>query len=185
MGSVPYELLFGCLPVLESRNLKMKAVLLLFAMIVVAFGQEADEGWEETPPADPPVEENKYKTDKYGKKPYGYKPKYGQESYGYQKPPTYGGYDDYEYKPTYGQESYGYQRPMYGGYQKHGYGSSYGYKKPYGTKYDSSHVDNTIKKVGEYADAQEDYKKQSLNIKYSYDAVPTEYDYVEKYGWGR
>ena len=63
--------------------------------------------------------------------------------------------------------------------------SSYGYKKPYGTKYDSSHVDNTIKKVGEYADAQEDYKKQSLNIKYSYDAVPTEYDYVEKYGWGR
>merc|ERR1712226_1544552 len=40
-------------------------------------------------------------------------------------------------------------------------------------------------KVGEYADAQEDYKKQSLNIKYSYDAVPTEYDYVEKYGWGR
>merc|ERR1712156_1099462 len=208
------ELLFGCLPVLESRNLKMKAVLLLFAMIVVAFGQEADEGWEETPPADPPVEENKYKTDKYGKKPYGYKPKYGyqppkpyggygykkpvyggygnygykptygHDSYGYQKP-TYGGYDDYGYKPTYGQESYGYQRPMYGGYQKHGYGSSYGYKKPYGTKYDSSHVDNTIKKVGEYADAQEDYKKQSLNIKYSYDAVPTEYDYVEKYGWGR
>merc|ERR1712113_1138360 len=215
MGSVLYELLFGCLSVLESRNLKMKAVLLLFAMIVVAFGQEADEGWEETPPADPPVEENKYKTDKYGKKPYGYKPKYGyqppkpyggygykkpvyggyddygykpsygQESYGYQKPPTYGGYDDYEYKPTYGHDSYGYQRPMYGGYQKHGYGSSYGYKKPYGTKYDSSHVDNTIKKVGEYADAQEDYKKQSLNIKYSYDAVPTEYDYVEKYGWGR
>merc|ERR1712113_541695 len=215
MGSVLYELLFGCLPVLESRNLKMKAVLLLFAMIVVAFGQEADEGWEETPPADPPVEENKYKTDKYGKKPYGYKPKYGyqptyghdsygyqkpnyggyddygykpsygQESYGYQKPPTYGGYDDYEYKPTYGHDSYGYQRPMYGGYQKHGYGSSYGYKKPYGTKDDSSHVDNTIKKVGEYADAQEDYKKQSLNIKYSYDAVPTEYDYVEKYGWGR
>merc|ERR1712113_453261 len=215
MGSVLYELLFGCLSVLESRNLKMKAVLLLFAMIVVAFGQEADEGWEETPPADPPVEENKYKTDKYGKKPYGYKPKYGyqppkpyggygyrkpvyggyddygykpsygQESYGYQKPPTYGGYDNYGYKPTYGHDSYGYQRPMYGGYQKHGYGSSYGYKKPYGTKYDSSHVDNTIKKVGEYADAQEDYKKQSLNIKYSYDAVPTEYDYVEKYGWGR
>merc|ERR1712073_5306 len=181
-------------------------------MIVVAFGQEADEGWEETPPADPPVEENKYKTDKYGNKPYGYKPKYGyqppkpyggygykkpvyggygnygykpsygQESYGYQKP-TYGGYD--EYKPNYGHESYGYQNPMYGGYQKHGYGNSYGYKKPYGTKYDSSHVDNTIKKVGEYADAQEDYKKQSLNIKYSYDAVPTEYDYVEKYGWGR
>merc|ERR1712203_835825 len=212
--SVLYELLFGCLPVLESRNLKMKAVLLLFAMIVVAFGQEADEGWEETPPADPPVEENKYKTDKYGKKPYGYKPKYGyqppkpyggygykkpvyggygnygykptysQESYGYQKP-SYGGYDDYGYKPTYGHNSYGYQNPMYGGYQKHGYGNSYGYKKPYGTKYDSSHVDNTIKKVGEYADAQEDHKKQSLNIKYSYDAVPTEYDYVEKYGWGR
>merc|ERR1712020_177462 len=197
------------------KEFKMKAVLLLFAMIVVAFGQEADEGWEETPPADPPVEENKYKTDKYGNKPYGYKPKYGyqppkpyggygykkpvyggygnygykpsygQESYGYQKPPTYGGYDNYGYKPTYGHDSYGYQRPMYGGYQKHGYGSSYGYKKPYGTKYDSSHVDNTIKKVGEYADAQEDYKKQSLNIKYSYDAVPTEYDYVEKYGWGR
>merc|ERR1711863_253266 len=214
MGSVLYELLFGCLPVLESRNLKMKAVLLLFAMIVVAFGQEADEGWEETPPTDPPVEENKYKTGKYGKKPYGYKPKYGyqppkpyggygykkpvyggygnygykptygHDSYGYQKP-TYGGYDNYGYKPTYGHDSYGYQRPMYGGYQKHGYGSSYGYKKPYGTKYDSSHVDNTIKKVGEYADAQEDYKKQSLNIKYSYDAVPTEYDYVEKYGWGR
>merc|ERR1711863_22873 len=214
MGSVLYELLFGCLPVLESRNLKMKAVLLLFAMIVVAFGQEADEGWEETPPADPPVEENKYKTDKYGKKPYGYKPKYGyqppkpyggygykkpvyggygnygykptygHDSYGYQKP-TYGGYDNYGYKPTYGHDSYGYQRPMYGGYQKHGYGNSYGYKKSYGTKYDSSHVDNTIKKVGEYADAQEDYKKQSLNIKYSYDAVPTEYDYVEKYGWGR
>merc|ERR1711874_772461 len=212
MGSVLYEFLFGCLPGLESRNLKMKAVLLLFAMIVVAFGQEADEGWEETPPADPPVEENKYKTDKYGNKPYGYKPKYGyqppkpyggysykkpvyggygnygckptygQDSYGYQKP-TYGGYD--EYKPNYGQESYGYQKPSYGGYQKHGYGNSYGYKKPYGTKYDSSHVDNTIKKVGEYADAQEDYKKQSLNIKYSYDAVPTEYDYVEKYGWGR
>merc|ERR1711910_238240 len=210
--SVPYELLFGCLLVLESRNLKMKAVLLLFAMIVVAFGQETDEGWEETPPADPPVEENKYKTDKYGNKPYGYKPKYGyqppkpyggygykkpvyggygnygykptygHDSYGYQKP-TYGGYD--EYKPTYGQESYGYQKPSYGGYQKHGYGNSYGYKKPYGTKYDSSHVDNTIKKVGEYADAQEVYKKQSLNIKYSYDAVPTEYDYVEKYGWGR
>merc|ERR1711883_29428 len=192
----------------------MKAVLLLFAMIVVAFGQETDEGWEETPPADPPVEENKYKTDKYGNKPYGYKPKYGyqppkpyggygykkpvyggygnygykptygHDSYGYQKP-TYGGYDNYGYKPTYGHDSYGYQRPMYGGYQKHGYGNSYGYKKPYGTKYDSSHVDNTIKKVGEYADAQEDYKKQSLNIKYSYDAVPTEYDYVEKYGWGR
>merc|ERR1712110_1064298 len=205
-------------------------------MIVVAFGQEADEDWEETPPADPPVEENKYKTDKYGNKPYGYKPKYGyqppkpyggygykkptyggygdyrykpsygQESYGYQKPtyggydeykptygqesygyqkPSYGGYDNYGYKPTYGHNSYGYQNPMYGGYQKHGYGNSYGYKKPYGTKYDSSHVDNTIKKVGEYADAQEDYKKQSLNIKYSYDAVPTEYDYVEKYGWGR
>ena len=87
----------------------MKAVLLLFAMIVVAFGQEADEGWEETPPADPPVEvsifpqnkllrnisfhfefflkENKYKTDKYGNKPYGYKPKYG-----YQPPKPYGGY---------------------------------------------------------------------------------------------
>merc|ERR1711936_1393356 len=206
--------LFGCLPGLESRNLKMKAVLLLFAIIVVAFGQEADEGWEETPPADPPVEENKYKTDKYGNKPYGYKPKYGyqppkpyggygykkpvyggygnygykptygQESYGYQKP-SYGGYDNYGYKQTYGHNSYGYQNPMYGGYQKHGYGNSYGYKKPYGTKYDSSHVDNTIKKVGEYADAQEDYKKQSLNIKYSYDAVPTEYDYVEKYGWGR
>merc|ERR1712110_922129 len=214
MGSVLYELLFGCLPGLESRNLKMKAVLLLFGMIVVAFGQEADEGWEETPPADPPVEENKYKTDKYGNKPYGYKPKYGYQppkpyggygykkpvyggygnygykptyghhSYGYQKP-TYGGYGDYGYKPTYGHKSYGYQNPMYGGYQKHGYGNSYGYKKPYGTKYDSSHVDNTIKKVGEYADAQEDYKKQSLNIKYSYDAVPTEYDYVEKYGWGR
>merc|ERR1711981_934440 len=236
--SVLYELLFGCLPGLESRNLKMKAVLLLFAMIVVAFGQEADEGWEETPPADPPVEENKYKTDKYGNKPsgykpkygyqppkpyggygykkpvyggygnYGYKPTYGHDSYGYQKP-TYGGYGDYGYKPSYGQESYGYQKPTYGGYQKHGYGNSYGhnsygyqnpmyggylkhgygnsygYKKPYGTKYDSSHVDNTIKKVGEYADAQEDYKKQSLNIKYSYDAVPTEYDYVEKYGWGR
>merc|ERR1712001_153035 len=197
---VLYELLFGCLPVLESRNLKMKAVLLLFAMIVVAFGQEADEGWEETPPADPPVEENKYKTDKYGNKPYGgygykkpvyggygnygYKPTYGHDSYGYQKP-TYGGYDNYGYKPTYGHNSYGYQNPVYGGYQKHGYGNSYGYKKPYGTKYDSSHVDNTIKKVGEYADAQEDYKKQSLNIKYSYDAVPTEYDYVEKYGWGR
>merc|ERR1712038_2023807 len=251
--------------VLESRNLKMKVVLLLFAMIVVAFGQEADEGWEETPPADPPVEESKYKTDKYGKKPYGYKPKYdhkpkygyqppkpygyqppkpyggygynkkpvyggygnygpkptyGHDSYGYQKPtygqesygyktPTYGGYDDYGYKPTYGQESYGYQtptyggyddygykptygqdsygyqkptyggydnygykptyghnsygyqQPMYGGYQKHSYGNSYGYKKPYGKKYDSSHVDNTIKKVGEYADAQEDYKTQS------------------------
>merc|ERR1712109_410069 len=251
--------------VLESRNLKMKVVLLLFAMIVVAFGQEADEGWEETPPADPPVEESKYKTDKYGKKPYGYKPKYdhkpkygyqppkpygyqspkpyggygynkkpvyggygnygpkptyGHDSYGYQKPtygqesygyqtPTYGGYDDYGYKPTYGQDSYGYQKPtyggydnygykptyghnsygyqqpMYGGYQKHSYGNSYGYKKPYGKKYDSSHVDNTIKKVGEYADAQEDYKTQSLNVKYSYDAVPTEYDYVEKYGWGR
>merc|ERR1712223_1584132 len=227
--------------VLESRNLKMKVVLLLFAMIVVAFGQEADEGWEETPPADPPVEESKYKTDKYGKKPYGYKPKYdhkpkygyqppkpygyqppkpyggygynkkpvyggygnygpkptyGHDSYGYQKPtygqesygyqtPTYGGYDDYGYKPTYGQDSYGYQKPTYGGYQKHSYGNSYGYKKPYGKKYDSSHVDNTIKKVGEYADAQEDYKTQSLNVKYSYDAVPTEYDYVEKYGWGR
>merc|ERR1739847_50253 len=64
-------------------------------------------------------------------------------------------------------------------------GNSYGYKKPYGKKYDSSHVDNTIKKVGEYADAQEDYKTQSLNVEYSYDAVPTEYDYVEKYGWGR
>merc|ERR1712141_563321 len=214
MGSVLYELLFDCLPGLESRNLKMKAVLLLFAIIVVAFGQEADEGWEETPPADPPVEENKYKTDKYGNKPYGYKPKYGyqppkpyggygykktvyggygnygykptygHDSYGYQKP-SYGGYDNYGYKPTYGHNSYGYQNPMYGGYLKHGYGNSYGYKKPYGTKYDSSHVDNTIKKVGEYADAQEDYKKQSLNIKYSYDAVPTEYDYVEKYGWGR
>merc|ERR1711953_906805 len=214
MGSVLYELLFGCLPGLESRNLKMKAVLLLFAIIVVAFGQEADEGWEESPPADPPVEENKYKTDKYGNKPYGYKPKYGyqppkpyggygykkpvyggygnygykptygHDSYGYQKP-TYGGYDNYGYKQTYGHNSYGYQNPMYGGYLKHGYGNSYGYKKPYGTKYDSSHVDNTIKKVGEYADAQEDYKKQSLNIKYSYDAVPTEYDYVEKYGWGR
>merc|ERR1739848_55090 len=253
--SVLYELLFCCLPFLESRNLKMKVVLLLFAMIVVAFGQEADEGWEETPPADPnnpPVEENKYKTDKYGKKPYGYKPKYdhkpkygyqppkpygyqppkpyggygykkpvhggygnygykptyghesygyqtptyggyddygykstyGQDSYGYQKP-TYGGYDNYGYKPTYGHDSYGYQKQMYGGYQKHGYGNSYGYKKPYGKKYDSSHVDNTIKKVGEYADAQEDYKTQSLNVKYSYDAVPTEYDYVEKYGWGR
>merc|ERR1712087_626736 len=215
--------------VLESRNLKMKVLLLLFAMIVVAFGQEADEGWEETPPADPPVEESKYKTDKYGKKPYGYKPKYdhkpkygyqppkpygyqppkpyggygynkkpvyggygnygpkptyGQDSYGYQKP-TYGGYDNYGYKPTYGHNSYGYQQPMYGGYQKHSYGNSYGYKKPYGKKYDSSHVDNTIKKVGEYADAQEDYKTQSLNVKYSYDAVPTEYNYVEKYGWGR
>merc|ERR1739847_186570 len=215
--SVLYELLFCCLPFLESRNLKMKVVLLLFAMIVVAFGQEADEGWEETPPADPPVEENKYKTDKYGKKPYGYKPKYdhkpkygyqppkpyggygykkpvhggygnygykptyghdsygyqtptyGQESYGYQTPtygvyddygykptygqdsygyqkPTYGGYDNYGYKPTYGHDSYGYQKQMYGGYQKHGYGNSYGYKKPYGKKYDSSHVDNTIKK---------------------------------------
>merc|ERR1712036_59904 len=190
MGSVLYEFLLGCLPVLESRNLKMKAVLLLFAMIVVAFGQEADEGWEETPPADPPVEENKYKTDKSGNKPYGYKPKYGYQppkpygGYGYKKP-VYGGYGNYGYKPTYGHYSYGYQNPMYGGYQKHGYGNSYGYKKPYGTKYDSSHVDNTIKKVGEYADAQEDYKKQSLNIKYSYDAVPTEYDYVEKYGWGR
>merc|ERR1711963_630666 len=215
--------------VLESRNLKMKVVLLLFAMIVVAFGQEADEGWEETPPADPPVEESKYKTDKYGKKPYGCKPKYdhkpkygyqppkpygyqppkpyggygynkkpvyggygnygpkptyGHDSYGYQKP-TYGGYDNYGYKPTYGHNSYGYQTPTYGGYQKHSYGNSYGYKKPYGKKYDSSHVDNTIKKVGEYADAQEDYKTQSLNVKYSYDAVPTEYDYVEKYGWGR
>merc|ERR1711953_1098485 len=187
MGSVLYELLFGCLPGLESRNLKMKAVLLLFAMIVVAFGQEADEGWEEPPPADPPVEENKYKTDKYGNKPYGYKPKYGyqppkpyggygykkpvyggygnygykptygQESYGYQKP-SYGGYDNYGYKQTYGHNSYGYQNPMYGGYLKHGYGNSYGYKKPYGTKYDSSHVDNPIKKVGEYAGAQEDYK---------------------------
>merc|ERR1711953_753713 len=220
---VLYELLFGCLPVLESRNLKMKAVLLLFAMIVVAFGQETDEGWEETPPADPPVEENKYKTDKYGNKPkYGYQPPKPHGGYGYKKPvyggygnygyqppkpyggygykkPVYGGYGNYGYKPSYGQESYGYQKSTYGGYdeykptygqescgyQKLGYGNSYGYKKPYGTKYDSSHVDNTIKKVGEYADAQEDYKKQSLNIKYSYDAVPTEYDYVEKYGWGR
>ena len=105
----------------------MKVVLLLFAMIVVAFGQEADEGWEETPPADPPVEvsifpqkncyqyifldspfqfeiifkESKYKTDKYGKKPYGYKPKYDHKPkygyqppkpYGYQPPKPYGGY---------------------------------------------------------------------------------------------
>merc|ERR1711994_446106 len=215
--------------VLESRNLKMKVVLLLFAMIVVAFGQEADEGWEETPPADPPVEESKYKTDKYGKKPYGYKPKYDHKpkygyqppkpygyqppkpygGYGYNKKPVYGGYgnygpkptyghDSYGYqKPTYGQESYGYQTPTYGGYDDYGYKPtygqdsygyqkhSYGYKKPYGKKYDSIHVDNTIKKVGEYADAQEDYKTQSLNVKYSYDAVPTEYDYVEKYGWGR
>merc|ERR1712110_856248 len=113
MGSVLYEFLSGCLPVLESRNLKMKAVLLLFAIIVVAFGQEADEGWEETPPADPPVEENKYKTDKYGNKPYGYKPKYGYQppkpygGYGYKKP-VYGGYGNYGYKPTYGHDSYGY-----------------------------------------------------------------------------
>merc|ERR1739847_133264 len=117
--SVLYELLFCCLPFLESRNLKMKVVLLLFAMIVVAFGQEADEGWEETPPADPnnpPVEENKYKTDKYGKKPYGYKPKYDHKpKYGYQ-PPTYG-QESYGYQtPSYGQESYGYQTPAYGGY---------------------------------------------------------------------
>merc|ERR1712072_117940 len=53
-----------------------------------------------------------------------------------------------------------------------------------GTKYDPNHVEATVKKVGEYAGAQEKYKKQSLNVKYSYDAVPTEYDYIEKYGWG-
>merc|ERR1719219_1978271 len=57
-------------------------------------------------------------------------------------------------------------------------------KKHYGTKYDPNHVEATVKKVGEYAGAQEKYKKQSLNVKYSYDAVPTEYDYIEKYGWG-
>merc|ERR1739848_547925 len=74
--------------------------------------------------------------------------------------------------------------PMYGGYQKHGYGNSYGYKKPYGKKYDSSHVDNTIKKVGEYADAQEDSKTQSLNVKYSYE--PSQPNTItSKYGWGR
>ena len=64
--------------------------------------------------------------------------------------------------------------------------NSYGHKEQhYGTKYDHSHIDSTIKKVGQYADAQEQYKKQHLNVKYSYDAVPTEYDYVEKYGWGK
>merc|ERR1739847_245779 len=109
MGRELYELLFCCLLsfVLESRNLKMKAVLLLFAMIVVAFGQEADEGWEETPPADPPVEENKYKTDKYGKKPYGYKPKYDHKpKYGYQPPKPYG------YQPPKPYGGYGSKKPM-------------------------------------------------------------------------
>merc|ERR1711994_1161438 len=124
--------------VLESRNLKMKVVLLLFAMIVVAFGQEADEGWEKTPPADPPVEESKYKTDKYGKKPYGYKPKYDHKpkygyqppkpygGYGYNKKPVYGGYGNYGPKPTYGHDSYGYQKPTYGGYDDYGYKPTYG-----------------------------------------------------------
>merc|ERR1711992_185202 len=102
--------------VLESRNLKMKAVLLLFAVIVVAFGQEADEGWEETPPADPPVEENKYKTDKYGKKPYGYKPKYDHKpKYGYQPPKPYG------YQPPKPYGGYGYKKPVHGGYGNYGY----------------------------------------------------------------
>merc|ERR1712087_702767 len=102
--------------VLESRNLKMKVVLLLFAMIVVAFGQEADEGWEETPPADPPVEESKYKTDKYGKKPYGYKPKYDHKpKYGYQPPKPYG------YQPPKPYGGYGYnKKPVYGGYGNYG-----------------------------------------------------------------
>merc|ERR1712110_1029459 len=133
---------------------------------------------------------------------------YGHDSYGYKKP-VYGGYDYYGYQPTYGgyqKDSYGgyggnqigsyggygggYQKQSYGGYGggyqtgSYGYGNSYGYKKHYGTKYDPNHVEATMKKVGEYAGAQEKYKKQSLNVKYSYDAVPTEYDYIEKYGWG-
>merc|ERR1712141_591806 len=153
-----------------------------------------------------------YGHDSYGyKKPvyggydyYGYQPTYGgyhQNSYGGGLPEdSYGGYGGYQKDSyggyggnqigSYGGYGGGYQKQSYGGYGggyqtgSYGYGNSYGYKKHYGTKYDPNHVEATMKKVGEYAGAQEKYKKQSLNVKYSYDAVPTEYDYIEKYGWG-
>merc|ERR1711981_279403 len=58
-----------------------------------------------------------------------------------------------EYENNHGKKSYGYKPQGYGYKTK-----TYGYKKHYGTKYDPNHVEATVKKVGEYAGAQEKYR---------------------------
>merc|ERR1712072_949353 len=118
----------------------------------------------------------------YPKESYGgYGGGYSEDSYGGGLPEdSYGGYGGYQKDSyggyggnqigSYGGYGGGYQKQSYGGYGggyqtgSYGYGNSYGYKKHYGTKYDPNHVEATVKKVGEYAGAQEKYKKQSLNV---------------------
>ena len=77
-------------------------------------------------------------------KKYGYQP---HKSYGYQPPKTYG----------YHQSHSDY------GYQPH---TNYGVKKPevFGFTYNDGHIDHTINKVTQYANAQDAYKSQQLNV---------------------
>ena len=70
---------------------------------------------------------------------------------GYAPPKKYG------YQP---HKSYGYQPPKTYGYHQ------YGVKKPevFGFTYNDGHIDHTINKVTQYANAQDAYKSQQLNV---------------------
>merc|ERR1712020_745594 len=87
---------------------------------------------------------------------------------GYAPPKKYG------YQP---HKSYGYQPPKTYGYHQ------YGVKKPevFGFTYNDGHIDHTINKVTQYANAQDAYKSQQLNVKVDWDIQPENYGYVSKY----
>merc|ERR1712002_269345 len=123
----------------------------------------------------------------------GYKSNYGHGGYG----SLYGGYGGYG--------------SLYGGYGGYGHSKGYGYGHPYGIGYgnhvshghgdenvdqahkntesykvpefDHSYADNYIHKVHEYADSQDDYKTDNLNVKVRWDLQDGKYGYLKsQYG---
>merc|ERR1711981_198182 len=137
---------------------KMKFWLILSGLVLCAFANE-ENGREETAEKKPGQKRG------YGGYPgydaSGYQP---HKSYGYQPPKTYG----------YHQSHSDY------GYQPH---TNYGVKKPevFGFTYNDGHIDHTINKVTQYANAQDAYKSQQLNVKVDWDIQPENYGYVSKY----
>ena len=103
---------------------------------------------------------------------------------------SYGGYGN-----TYGGHvgAYGGYGGSYGGYGG-GYSKGYGYPyypKPYAyghgyggygkkaQKFDKSHVKETLDKLGDYTDTQDDYKTESLRVKVKWDVQDGKYDYLQ------
>jgi len=144
----------------------MKFWLILSGLVLCAFANE-ENGREETAEKKPGQ-----------KRGYGGYP--GYDASGYAPPKKYG------YQP---HKSYGYQPPKtYGYHQSHSdYGyqphTNYGVKKPevFGFTYNDGHIDHTINKVTQYANAQDAYKSQQLNVKVDWDIQPENYGYVSKY----